>query len=256
MSPLAVNSVLIALGLAPSLAWLSFYTKKDCHPEPKNLLAQTFLMGIIISPLAIFLQFGFASLSASITGVSQAAVQDSSYFFVWAAAVEECIKFYAVRLLVMRNPNFDEPVDAMIYMITAGLGFAAMENILVMFRVFPDGAQATLATWALRFTGATLLHALSSGLLGYFLAMSWFFRDHKGKLIVIGLIMATIFHFTFNTFLSAFENRFAGLVYSTSLLIVMAFLVSVLFDKIRDRRTKAVGELAVSISGKVINLLG
>lgn len=256
MSPLLINIILIALGLAPSLVWLYFYARKDCHPEPKNLLAQTFLMGIIISPVAILLQFSFAQFAATIAGVSPSAAQDTSYFFLWAAVVEEAVKFYAVRMLILRNPQFDEPIDAMIYMITAGLGFAAMENILVMFRVFPDGTQATLATWALRFTGATLLHALSSGILGYFLAMSWFFRGHKKKLLFIGLIMATIFHFTFNTFLSSFDNRLTGLVYSTSLLVIMAFLVSVLFDKIKERHTKATTQLATVVSNKAINLLG
>ena len=212
-------------------------------------------MGIIISPLAIILQFSFAQLASTIGGVNQAITQNSSYFFFWAAAVEEIIKFYAVRMLILRNPEFDEPIDAMIYMITAGLGFAAMENILVMFRIFPDGTQATLATWALRFTGATLLHALSSGLLGYFLAMSWFFQDHKKKLVVIGLIIATIFHFTFNTFLSAFDNRLTGLIYSTSLLMIMAFLVSILFDKIKERNTRTTAGLATVVSNKSVNLL-
>ena len=255
MSPLSINIILVTMGLIPSLVWLYFYSRKDCHPEPKSLLAQTFLMGIIISPIAILLQFSFAQLASTVAGISQAAAQSSSYFFLWAAAVEEVIKFYAIRMLIIRNPEFDEPIDAMIYMITAGLGFAAMENILVMFRVFPDGTQTTLATWALRFTGATLLHALSSGLLGYFLAMSWFFRDHKRKLVVIGLIMATIFHFTFNTFLSAFENRLISLIYSTSLLAVMAFLVSVLFDKIKERHTRTTPGLATVVSNKTINLL-
>lgn len=255
MSPTLLNAALIAMGLVPSLAWLYFYSRKDCHPEPKNLLAQTFLMGIIISPIAIILQFGFTQFASIITGASQTATQNSSHFFVWAAAVEEVIKFYAVRMIILRNPEFDEPIDAMIYMITAGLGFAAMENILVMFRVFPDGTQTTLATWALRFTGATLLHALSSGLMGYFLAMSWFFQDHKKKLIVIGLLMATIFHFTFNTFLSAFDDRLTGLIYSTSLLIIMAFLVSVLFDKIKDRHTRSTTGLATVVGHKTINLL-
>lgn len=256
MSPVLVNIVLVVLGLTPSLVWLSFYSRKDCHPEPKNLLAQTFLMGIIISPIAILLQFGFSQLASTVTGISQATTQDSSYFFVWAAAVEEAMKFYAIRMLILRNPEFDEPIDAMIYMITAGLGFAAMENILVMFRVFPDGTQVTLATWALRFTGATLLHALSSALLGYFLAMSWFFRDHRKKMIVIGFIMATIFHFTFNIFLSSFDNRLTSLIYSTSLLLVMAFLVSILFDKIKERHTRTTTGLAITISTKAINLLG
>jgi RsiW-degrading membrane proteinase PrsW (M82 family) len=256
MSPLTVNIILVTLGLTPSLFWLYFFARKDCHPEPKNLIAQTFLMGIIISPVAIILQYSFTQFASLFAGLDQSITQNTSYFFVWAAVVEEAIKFYAVRMLILRNPEFNEPVDAMIYMITAGLGFAAMENILVMFRVFPDGTQATLATWALRFTGATLLHALSSGLLGYFLAMSWFFQNHKKKLIFIGLIMATIFHFTFNTLLSSFDNRVTALAYSTALLLVMAFLVSVLFDKIKERHTAKTAGLATVVSNKVINLLG
>ena len=256
MPPLSINALLITLGLAPSLVWLSFYVRKDCHPEPKNLLAKTFLMGIIISPGAIFFQFSFSQIATMFYGTSQSVIQGSPYFFVWAAAVEEFIKFYAIRLLILRSPEFDEPVDAMIYMITAGLGFAAMENILVMFKVFPDGAQATISTWALRFTGATLLHALSSGIVGYFLAMSWFFQNHKSKLIIIGLIMATIFHFTFNALLSNFENRLTGLTYTAALLIVMAFLVSVLFDKIKDRHDKTVAILTSSPKTGTINLLG
>ncbi|MEK7076257.1 MAG: PrsW family glutamic-type intramembrane protease [Patescibacteria group bacterium] len=255
MPPLPINIILVTLGLIPSLVWLYFYTRKDCHPEPKNLLAQTFLMGIVISPVAILLQFSFAQLASTITGISQAATQNTSYFFLWAAVVEEVIKFYAVRMLIMGSPEFDEPIDAMIYMITAGLGFAAMENILVMFRVFPDGTQVALAAWTLRFTGATLLHALSSGLMGYFLAMSWFFQDHKKKLVFIGLIMATVFHFTFNIFLSAFDNRLTGLVYSTALLLIMAFLVSILFDKIKERHTRTTPGLATIVSNKAINLL-
>ncbi|MBI2062485.1 MAG: PrsW family intramembrane metalloprotease [Candidatus Yanofskybacteria bacterium] len=246
---------MIALGLTPSLVWLYFFARKDCHPEPKNLLAQTFLMGIIIAPLAIILQWSFAGLISTIAGMDQAIFRNSSYFFIWAAAVEEAIKFYAVRMLILRNPEFDEPVDAMIYMITAGLGFAAMENILVMNTVFSDGTLATLATWSLRFTGATLLHALSSGLLGYFLAMSWFFRDHRKKLLVIGFIIATIFHFVFNAFLSTFESRLTGLVYSTALLVVMAFLVSILFDKIKERHSGTSAGLATVVSNRVINLL-
>lgn len=246
---------LISLGLIPSLAWLLIYVRKDCHPEPKNLLAQTFLMGIILSPGAILLQLGFIHIVSTLFGFNVFTVQGGPYFLAWAALAEEFIKFYAVRLLILRNPNFDEPVDAIVYMIVAGLGFAAMENILVMFRVYPDGASATLGTWALRFTGATLLHALASGLMGYFLAMAWFFRSHHKKLIFIGLIIATIFHFTFNSFLTANDNRL-GLTYSTSLLLIMAYLLSILFDKVRDRNIRSAVQLTSVDSRKVINLIG
>lgn len=241
MSSLPDSALLVGLGLIPSLIWLFYYLRKDCHPEPKHLVIRTFLMGIIISPIAILLQLIFVQLgSRFFLGWSQ----NSATFFIWAAFIEELIKFYAVRLIVLKNPEFDEPIDAMIYMIVAALGFAAMENILVMFRIVPEGTHAALGIWVLRFTGATLLHALSSGFFGYFLAMSWFFQHHRKKLIIMGLITATVFHFTFNIFLSFSDNQLAGLAYSTSLLLVLAFLVSVLFDKIRERHSRSMVNLA------------
>lgn len=235
MSPFQAASLVI-LGLAPSLVWLSFYLRKDCHPEPKHLLAKAFLTGIIISPFAILLQLGFAELR-NIFG-SEIFNQGTPIFFLWSSLVEEFLKFFAIYLVVVRNPEFDEPIDGMIYMISAALGFAAIENILVMFNLMPDGAGTALNTLALRFVGATLLHALASGLMGYFLAMSWFFQEHRKKLIVFGLIMATLFHAAFNMLIASAQesaNPAIGLAYTTFLLIILAFLVSILFDKIKER---------------------
>jgi len=230
------SASLVALGLAPSLVWLSFYLRKDCHPEPKHLLTRAFLMGIIISPLAVLLQLGFSNFGG-VTGLD--IFSPGTYtFFLWSSFVEEFLKFFAIYMIIVRSPEFDEPVDGMVYMISAALGFAAIENILVMFNLISDGAGTALNTLALRFVGATLLHALASGLIGYFLAMSWFFREHKKKLIIFGLLIATLFHAAFNMLISFSQDSAApvvGLVYTTFLLIVLAFLVSILFDKIKER---------------------
>ena len=236
MSPIYA-AMLVTLGLAPSLIWLSFYLKRDCHPEPKSLLAKAFLMGIIISPLAILLQLGFSELRNIVS--FEFLHQGTPAFFLWSSFVEEFLKFLAVYLVIVRSPEFDEPVDGIIYMISAALGFAAIENILVMFNLIPDGAGTALNTLALRFVGATLLHALASGLMGYFLAMSWFFQEHKKKLIVFGLVIATLFHAAFNMFTAFAQesaNPIIGLVYTTFLLIILAFLISILFDKIKERQ--------------------
>lgn len=237
---------LVALGLAPSLVWLSFYLKKDCHPEPKYMLTKAFLMGIIISPLAILLQLGFSGLR----NIFEAGFfdQGTPAFFLWSSFVEEFLKFLAVYLVIIRNPEFDEPVDGMIYMISAALGFAAIENVLVMFNLIPDSPGTALNTLALRFVGATLLHALASGLMGYFLAMSWFFREHRKKLIIFGLAIVTLFHAAFNmliAFAQESANPTIGLVYTTFLLIILAFLVSILFDKIKERHIHSISMVKI-----------
>jgi len=246
--------VLIIAGFLPSIIWLTYYLRRDSHPEPKYMIVKTFLMGIIVSPLVIAAGFLVLSIVSKACDC-QIRLQDYR-FLLWAAFLEEFVKFYAVKLVVLKNAEFDEPIDAMIYMITAAMGFAAMENILYLSRTVQEGvsihatlgmhAKAALSVWILRFTGATLLHTLSSALVGYFLALSWFFAHHQRKLIYIGLVLATIFHFTFNIFVSKplapdswdiGKQLLVGQVYALLLLVGMAFLISVLFDKIRERKT-------------------
>ncbi len=140
-----------------------------------------------------------------------------------------------VKLIVMHNPEFDEPADAIIYMVAAAMGFAAIENVLALFQAIPDGAQAALQIWLLRFIGATLLHAVSSAIVGYFLALSWFNGRHSQKLIPAGLALASLTHFVFNIILLKGGGGSEGFIYSTALLVVMAFAVSVLFAKIKKR---------------------
>ena len=197
-------------------------------------------MGIIISPLAILLQLTLVKCG-EIAGLQKFCLPigilmpNSPEFFLWSALVEELIKFYAIKIMILNNPEFDEPIDAMIYMMAAALGFAAIENTLIIFQTTPDGITTTINTLILRFIGATLLHALASGLLGYFLAMSWFFQRHRKKLIIIGMLMATLFHFTFNIIIFTFEGQVTALLYTTSLLLGLAFLISILFDRLKDR---------------------
>ena len=236
-------AVLVVIGLLPSLIWLAYWLRKDAHPEPKILVTKVLLLGIILSPIAIVAQLSAVQLIAQLTGSDAATLSNSPFFFLWAAFVEEVVKWLVVYLIVMRNPEFDEPVDAMIYMLTAALGFAAIENILVISRVLPDGVGATIGIWGLRFAGATLLHALSSALLGYFIALSWFYYDSRRALFLSGLALATLFHWVFNLFISQMEQSLS-LVFSTVLLMVMAFLISTLFDKIKGRRVLTRATLA------------
>ncbi len=225
MSPLSADIALIFLGFLPSFVWLIIFLRKDSHPEPRYLLIRTFLMGMILSPIAIGLQWAFASFSSF----------NSAHFFLWAALVEELVKYWAVKFTVFNNPEFDEPTDAMIYLITASLGFAAMENILVLFRSSAQSLDLALQVWALRSVGATLLHALSGAIIGYFLALSWFYFEHQKKLIVIGIILATLFHFTFNILVYSFPETRDGFIYSLTLLLVFAGLIQILFRKIKAR---------------------
>lgn len=212
-------------------------------------------MGIIISPVAILLQYAFCR----IMGIEIGSGFTSLSYVFWAATIEEVVKFYGVVFVAIKSPDFDEPMDGMIYMICAALGFAAIENILFLFKIIPQGnffvaqagvVDAALKTIVMRSVGATVLHALSSAIIGYFLAMSWFFAEHRKKLIVIGIIIGSLFHFAFNVFLSA-EEALIGLGISLGLLGFMGFLVYILFDKVKDRHEKIKNAAQLAISAQM-----
>ena len=111
----------LAGGFIPSLLWLWFWLKEDSHPEPRANLIYTFIAGMIVVPIAMVFEY-IALFPLGLTG--------SFSLLVWAF-IEEILKYGAVKKTAFCKSCFDEPVDAIIYMITAALGFASLENTLL-----------------------------------------------------------------------------------------------------------------------------
>lgn len=227
MVPISHYAVLVAVGFLPSLFWLVLYLRKDEHPEPRYLITRTFFMGLVLAPLAVIAQYIFSQIILSFDSSIQ--ISTYSWFYVGAALIEEVVKFLAIQFMVIHNPEFDEPVDAMEYMIAAALGFAAIENILVLFQAIPGGAPDAIQVWFYRFAGATFLHALSSAVVGYFLALSWFHQKHSEKLVMIGLVLATIIHFVFNGIVLYSSSQPSALFQSSVFLVITSVLISAFF---------------------------
>jgi len=214
-----VNIAAIILGILPSFAWLVFYLREDMHPEPKRLIFLTFLWGGVFAFFALYAQLFISCFyhDASSSGIGGLRFNcdyrttnnndlfgevfpNAVLFILIFALIEELVKFAAAYLTVHKNPAFDEPVDAMIYAVTAALGFAAIENLgLVGFGVLSGTGAFPEAIYhiSLRFVGATLLHAITSGVMGYYWARS--IRQFGAtRPIIWGLTFATILHALFN----------------------------------------------------------
>lgn len=226
------NTLLIILGFLPSIVWLLIFLTKDPRPEPKYLIIKVFLFGIIIAPVVVLIEAAISE-AAELSFLPRAVI-----FFTLAAFVEEYMKYWVVKNSVLYKPDFDEPHDSIIYMITAALGFAAMENILIAFKVYPEGFVATLGVISLRFTGATLLHALASGIVGYFLGLAWFFYHFKKQIVFFGLAIASLLHLTFNYLI--FLNPAAALPVNIVLLLGMLVSLLILFDKLKERHQQLI----------------
>lgn len=184
-------------GVVPALLWLWFWLKEDSlHPEPRVLVGRVFIAGMAAVAPAVLIQM--ASRSYLGTPIDTGS-QSIAIMIVWAAA-EEISKFLGAFVIALRTRENDEPVDNMIYLITAALGFAALENSFYLLDPFGSGSILQgLATGNLRFFGSTLLHVLSSGVVGVALAFAFFRRGVAKELwIAGGLILAIALHVLFN----------------------------------------------------------
>ena len=227
--------LLVLLGTLPSFAWAEFFTREDCHPEPKRLLVFTFLSGVIITFLVLQFQ---VVINAGLINIGLATHAPAS--LLGLTFIEEVAKFFAVFLVVFRQQSFDEPIDAMIYMIVAGLGFAAVENIALVFRTVSDPSfgSSAIDIITLRFVGATLLHALTSGIVGYYWGKAILYGRSRVIPIAGGIVVATVLHALFNHLIINFNTIFWPVLF----LVVIAAFIFRDFEKFHDKQmTKKYG---------------
>lgn len=255
--------LLIVFGLAPSIIWLSFYLRKDAHPEPKSMILKIFICGAIVTVPVAFLELFFQSGFDLIAGISniypspteisslfrhgmlQASELTSSsllvfllYSLIAVAFLEEFFKYLVVKCKVLNDSEFDEPVDAIIYMIIAGLGFAALENILYLYpHLFPIiKFSETFQITTIRFLGAVFLHALCSATIGFFLALSICKAKHKLLYLSTGFMLATILHGMFNYSIITLEGNLKFYIPSL-ILLSLALFVSWAFIKLKKMKS-------------------
>jgi RsiW-degrading membrane proteinase PrsW (M82 family) len=216
--------------ILPSFLWLNFYLREDQRPEPKLMVLKVFLFGMAIAFLALSIEIVLISGIESIK-LSEKIVSLIKIFFV-TALVEEFLKFLVVREAVFESKELDEPVDCMIYMIIAGLGFAATENMLLLFPLKSEIFGKLFQISFLRFVSATFLHALSSAVVGFFIGLSFFRKEKRLKLILLGLLIAICLHGFYNFFIIEFGERF-GLSLSAILILISAYFVATFFKRLK-----------------------
>lgn len=241
----------IVLAVSPSLVWLFFYLAEDPHPEPRYWLFVIFVMGIALAPLVIFLEMALNRWG------------NGALIFIIAPLVEEAAKYGVVHLTLNKNPVLDEPVDGMIYVIVAALGFAAIENVFAIFSFISIGSfgylSATFNFMSMRFISAVALHGLASGIAGYYFAKFYFtpletipaptrpknfwdrlfltgFIEKNPVLILKGLLLATVLHGIYN-FLITKNGETFPIILTGVTLGAAAVLVVYLFNRLKHCKT-------------------
>ncbi len=188
---------LFAFAVLPSFLWLLYCLKKDVHPEPKRLILYVFAAGALFAVIGYFFQRATASLLISFFENIPLLILFAPFFFkfVIVAFSEELLKYLAFFFTVRNHTELDEPIDFIIYMVTAALGFAALENFILLSSL-DISLQEMAKISAIRFFSGTFLHALTSGILGGFLA--FYYCYNKKSILVWGIVLVSLLHGIYN----------------------------------------------------------
>lgn len=228
-------SLAIIFGILPSIIWLLFYLRKDVHPESNQMVIKIFFFGMLVALPVTFLERVFQILVKLNLPLVYLTILSTS---LGAPLIEETMKFLVVKEKVLKSAEFDEPIDALLYMIIVALGFAASENILILLDsgsklLLPEALEIS----TLRFLGATFLHTLCSGTVGYFLALAIFETKKRLRLISLGLLISITLHGLYNFSIMEIEG-------SLKVLILLAILIGLaIFLTFGSRRLKKLASI-------------
>jgi RsiW-degrading membrane proteinase PrsW (M82 family) len=183
--------------------WLDRYEK-----EPKLLLGAAFVWGAVIAAGGAFiLNTAFGIGIYALTG-SEGAAEFGTTSIV-APIIEEGLKGLAVLIVfLMFRSEFDSVLDGVVYAAIAAMGFAAVENVLYIYRngYLDNGWEGLWTLVVIRVILVGWMHPFFTAFTGIGLAIARLSRNLLAKIIAVpaGYAIAVTAH--------AFHNTFSGLI--------------------------------------------
>ncbi|GGA85705.1 PrsW family intramembrane metalloprotease [Puia dinghuensis] len=206
---------LIALAVAPGIAVCLFiYSLNKYGKESMRHLVIAFILGMAATLPALLVQLMAEDVRTE--PWRHSIVSYIWYAFAVVALSEEGSKFLVLRLYAYPKRDFREPFDGVVYGVMIGMGFATVENIEYV-------RQFGLETGVSRFFLAIPAHAAFAVLMGYLVGRAKFERGRSFGLLVKGLLVAVLFHGSFDFFLFVQQNREITHYLSTGMLSFGAF---------------------------------
>ncbi len=232
MNQLATDpkTILFAIlgGALPAILWLWFwlYQEDRDEPEPVGLISVTFIIGGVMVFLAMWLEKIVLNM-----------VSDNTVQIILWASIEELLKLIGVSFIIFGNNIIRKPIDYPMYFIATALGFAAFENVLYLIK--PLSINETIVgmlTGNLRFLGSTLLHAISSAMIGSALGLSFYIQGKRIGYFFIGIFCAIVLHSVFNFFIMKGSGENFLSVFG--FLWVVAIINILIFEKLKRMRVE------------------
>lgn len=214
--PAILPAILLAVGV--------FYTDK--RREPVWLVSLTFVLGAVFGGVAFWIEakaaaFTGLDIRASVSGEAGALL----FLFALVAPVREAAKV-AAAWGAFRSRHFDEPYDGLVYAGAAALGFAAIDNAILL-RAHPTGG-----IWFARAAIALPAHLFFASAWGYALGRAKQLK-RPGAIFPGTWLIATLGHALYAHFV--FGRGPGAIVAVLPLLLMMGVLVWFMARDLRGR---------------------
>ncbi|HEY4335658.1 MAG TPA: PrsW family glutamic-type intramembrane protease [Puia sp.] len=207
--------LLFALAVAPGIAVCLFiYSLKRYGPGSMRYLVTSFILGMAATLPALLIQLRAVDVRTEPWRHSIASY--IWYAFAVVALSEEGSKFLVLRFYAYPKRVFREPFDGVVYGVMIGMGFATVENIEYVHKF-------GLETGVTRFFLAIPAHAAFAVLMGYPVGRAKFRQRRRVWLLLWGLLVAVLFHGSFDFFLFVQQNREITRYLSTGMLSFGSF---------------------------------
>jgi RsiW-degrading membrane proteinase PrsW (M82 family) len=217
---------LLLVTILPSILIILFFVNSDKFKEPKSEIIKVFIFGILITIPAYILNTFLGDFWYNNTKVSQNLISS----FLTAAPVEEGLKLSILYYFVYKMKDFNEPLDGIVYGVTASLGFATLENIYYVYLLADHFQTTSMALAVVRSFSAVPAHAVFGIFMGYFFMKYSFIK--KGDNLFFAFIVPFVLHGCYNLFIAS--NFFVSLS-----LVIIAWIVALrLFSRLKKTQKK------------------
>jgi RsiW-degrading membrane proteinase PrsW (M82 family) len=202
---------------------ISYYLlKRSRFDQPVRVVIVTFFLGFGVA-------FPLQALNAFIDPFGElfhVTVNGKNFYesFLRAAFQEEAFKFLIIVYYCMHLREFKKPMDAIIFGVSASLGFAMIENWgYVINALVGDGFSTAKEVAIIRALTAILLHMICGIMMGFYL-IDYIFGEGKKTYLILSLLFPVCLHGFYNFILKSDYMSYYWVI-----ILVAAFLIRINF---------------------------
>lgn len=218
--------IYLILAIAPVIAIILYVYYRDKHDrEPVGLLIKVFFFGVIsVIPAA------FIEVKLGVDDNNNLIKAAYTTFLVIAGAEEGC-KYLFMRWAAYNKKAFNEPFDGIVYCVMISMGFAAIENVMYVFR-----SDNPMGTALIRMLTAVPAHFTFGVIMGYYVGLAKFNPARRVYYTIMGIGGAMFFHGLYDFFL--IQQEYPSIFFGAFVSLFIAIRLSIKALRIQSENSR------------------